>query len=92
MEKSNNQFNEVLKKAQKLGYAEPGNPKLDLNGYDAFPKVRILSALAFNNKISKKKCLMEGLDDIALSMEKISQIDNFEKRLIQDKPWLIRND
>jgi len=40
----------------------------------------------------KKKCLMEGLDDIALSMEKISQIDNFEKRLIEDKPWLIKND
>ena len=54
MEKSNNQFKDVLKKAQKLGYAEPGNPKLDLNGYDAFAKVRILSALAFNNKISKK--------------------------------------
>ena len=40
----------------------------------------------------KKKCLMEGLDDIALSMEKISQIDNFEKKLIQEKPWLIKND
>ena len=40
----------------------------------------------------KKKCLMEGLDDIALSMEKISQIDNFEKKLIQEKPWLIEND
>jgi 3-isopropylmalate/(R)-2-methylmalate dehydratase small subunit len=40
----------------------------------------------------KKKCLMEGLDDIALSMTKISQIDNFEKRLIENKPWLIKND
>ena len=40
----------------------------------------------------KKKCLMEGLDDIALSMGKISQIDNFEKKLIQEKPWLITND
>ena len=40
----------------------------------------------------KKKCLLEGLDDIALSMAKISQIDNFEKRLIEDKPWLIKND
>ena len=40
----------------------------------------------------KKKCLIEGLDDIALSMEKIPQIDIFEKRLIQDKPWLINND
>ena len=40
----------------------------------------------------KKKCLIEGLDDIALSMEKISQIDNFEKKLIKDKPWLLKND
>ena len=40
----------------------------------------------------KKKCLMEGLDDIALSMAKISQIDNFEKKLKEDKPWLIKND
>ena len=40
----------------------------------------------------KKKCLIEGLDDIALSMEKISQIDNFEKKLIKDRPWLLKND
>ena len=40
----------------------------------------------------RKQCLMEGLDDIALSLEKISQIDNFEKKLIQDKPWLMKND
>ena len=40
----------------------------------------------------KKKCLIEGLDDIALSMEKITQIDNFEKKLIKDKPWLLKND
>ena len=35
---------------------------------------------------------MEGLDDIALSMEKISQIDNFEKKIKIDKPWLLNND
>jgi hypothetical protein len=35
---------------------------------------------------------MEGLDDIALSMEKISEIDNFEKKLLEDKPWLLKND
>ena len=40
----------------------------------------------------KKKCLIEGLDDIALSMEKIPQIDDFEKKLIKDKPWLLKND
>ena len=76
MENSNQNFSEVLKKAQKLGYAEPGNPKLDLNGFDAFAKVRILSALAFNSKISKHKCLMEGIEKIELKDIKIAnQLD-----------------
>jgi len=76
MENSNQKFSEVLKKAQKLGYAEPGNPKLDLNGFDAFAKVRILSALAFHSKISKYKCLMEGIEKIELKDIKIAnQLD-----------------
>ena len=49
-------------------------------------------AIQFEVDAFKKKCLIEGLDDIALSMEKISQIDNFEKKLIKDKPWLLKND
>ena len=76
MENSNQKFNDVLIKAQKLGYAEPGNPKLDLNGFDAFAKVRILSALAFNSKISQHKCLMEGIEKIELKDIKIAnQLD-----------------
>tara|TARA_Y100000992_G_scaffold203043_1_gene138607 strand:- start:370 stop:1662 length:1293 start_codon:yes stop_codon:yes gene_type:complete len=72
MENSNETFDRVLKKAQKLGYAEPGNPKLDLNGFDAFAKVRILSALSFNTKISKNKCIMEGIENIKLEDIKIA--------------------
>ena len=49
-------------------------------------------SIKFDVDAFKKKCLIEGLDDIALSMEKISQIDNFEKKLIKDKPWLLKND
>ena len=64
MEKTGDSFKNVLKKAQDLGYAEPGNPKLDLNGYDTLAKVKILSALAFNKKISKSNCLMEGIEKI----------------------------
>ena len=64
MEKTGDTFKSVLKKAQSLGYAEPGNPKLDLNGYDTLAKVKILSALAFNKKISKSNCLMEGIESI----------------------------
>ena len=71
MEKSNETFERVLKKAQILGYAEPGNPKLDLNGFDAFAKIRILSALSFNAKISKNKCIMEGIENIKLKDIKI---------------------
>ena len=72
MESSNESFDKVLLKAQKLGYAEPGNPKLDLNGFDAFAKVRILSALSFNAKISKNKCIMEGIQNIDLKDIKIA--------------------
>ncbi len=72
MENSNESFEKVLKKAQVLGYAEPGNPKLDLNGFDAFAKIKILSALSFNIKISKSKCIMEGIENIKLEDIKIA--------------------
>ena len=72
MENNNENFDTVLKKAQKLGYAEPGNPKLDLNGFDAFAKIRILSALSFNTKISKNNCIMEGIQNIKLEDIKIA--------------------
>ncbi len=72
MENSNESFEKVLKKAQALGYAEPGNPKLDLNGFDAFAKIRILSALSFNIKISKSNCIMEGIENIKLEDIKIA--------------------
>ena len=54
--------------------------------------------IKYGNKVAnfeldpfKKKCLMEGLDDIALSMEKISSIDDYEKKLQSTKPWVINN-
>ncbi len=36
----------------------------------------------------KKKCLLNGLDDIDLSMEKIDQIDDYEKKNNLNKPWI----
>jgi homoserine dehydrogenase len=82
MESSNDSFPNVLKKAQKFGYAEPGNPKLDLNGFDAFAKVRILSSLAFNTKISKHKCLMEGIEKIELKDIEIANQLNLRIKLL----------
>jgi 3-isopropylmalate/(R)-2-methylmalate dehydratase small subunit len=49
-------------------------------------------SIKFNVDAFKKKCLIEGLDDIGLSMEKVSHIDNFEKKIGVDKPWLMKND
>ena len=82
MRNSKDSFSNVLKKAQNLGYAEPGNPKLDLNGFDAFAKVRILSALAFNTKISKHKCLMEGIEKIELKDIEIANQLNSRIKLL----------
>jgi len=47
-----------------------------------------------NNKIKfeidpfKKKCLLEGLDDIALSLEKSEKISSFESKIVKNKPWI----
>ena len=49
-------------------------------------------SIKFDVDAFKKKCLIEGLDDIGLSMEKVSHIDNFEKKICVDKPWLMKND
>ena len=82
MEKSGDAFDKVLKKAQVLGYAEPSNPKLDLNGFDAFAKVKILSALAFNNLISKNKCIMEGIENINIKDIKLANQLNLRIKLL----------
>ena len=39
----------------------------------------------------KKKCLLEGLDDIALSLEKTDKIISFEKNLKNTKPWIFND-
>ncbi len=82
MEYTKDNFKNVLNKAQILGYAEPGNPKLDLNGYDAFAKVRILSSLAFNKKISNSKCLIDGIENIQYKDIEIANQLNFRIKLL----------
>ncbi len=36
----------------------------------------------------RKQCLLEGLDDIGLTMKKQPKIDGFEKTLAADRPWM----
>jgi len=82
MEVSKNSFFEVLKKAQNLGYAEPMNPKFDLNGHDTLSKVKILSALAFNKKISRNNCLMDGIENIEIEDIDMASKLNFRIKLL----------
>jgi len=39
----------------------------------------------------KKKCLLEGLDDIALSLEKTDKIISFKNKLKNLKPWIFND-
>jgi len=39
----------------------------------------------------KKKCLLEGLDDIALSFERLDKITSFEKKIKNKKPWIFND-
>ena len=39
----------------------------------------------------KKRCLIEGLDDIALSLEKSEKIISFEKKIKSTKPWIFND-
>ena len=50
------------------------------------------NVLKFELDQFKKKCLIEGLDDIDLSMKKVEQIDNYEKIINKNKPWMLRNE
>ena len=47
--------------------------------------------IKFHVDAFKKKCLLEGLDDIALSLAKKDKINNFEKNLKNNKPWIFND-
>lgn len=56
-------YAEVLKEAQKLGYAE-ANPTADVDGFDSMYKLSILSSMAFHTKIPYSKIFREGISSI----------------------------
>jgi len=56
-------YEEALKEAQRLGYAE-FNPTADVEGFDATYKISILSSLAFNKKICIENVYREGITGI----------------------------
>lgn len=63
METEGLDFNEALRQAQELGYAE-ADPTSDIDGYDAQYKLAILSSLAFGTKINIDNVYREGITNI----------------------------
>ena len=49
------------------------------------------SEIKFKVDSFKKKCLLEGLDDIALSLKKSDKIEIFEKNIKVKKPWIFND-
>ena len=44
--------------------------------------------ISFEVDAFRKKCLLDGLDDISLSLEKSNKITSYEKNIQKNKPWL----
>lgn len=56
-------FNDVLKEAQELGYAE-ADPTFDVEGIDAAHKLTILSSIAYGIPLQFERCFTEGISKI----------------------------
>lgn len=63
MENENSSYEEVLKKAQDLGYAE-ADPTADVGGFDAMRKIRILSSLIYNSQIDEQDIFTFGISSV----------------------------
>ena len=57
-------YEDCLKEAQRLGYAE-ANPTADVEGFDAAYKLSILSSLAFHTKVPFSKVFREGITGVS---------------------------
>jgi homoserine dehydrogenase len=71
MDEEGRAFDEVLKEAQNLGYAE-SDPTADIEGFDAASKAAIIAGLAFHSRVSVDDVYREGIssitaDDVAVA-------------------------
>lgn len=64
MEREGLSFEECLKDAQRLGYAE-ADPSFDVDGHDTAQKLAILASLAFGTKVAESAVYVEGISTIA---------------------------
>ena len=74
-------FADVLKDAQRLGYAE-ANPAADVEGLDAARKIVILAAMAFGKRIDPNSILCEGITGITAADSELAKEMGYTIKLI----------
>lgn len=74
-------YENVLKEAQELGYAE-ADPSGDVEGYDAAYKIATLATIAFNKRINIKNIYREGISKIQAEDMKYAHEFGFKIKLI----------
>ena len=94
-------YEDVLKEAQKLGYAE-ADPTSDVEGYDSAYKIAILSSISFRKRINIENVYKEGISKIKaqdikaandlgykIKLVALAQIDKNEKVDVRVHPMLV---
>ncbi len=64
MDRDNMKYEDALRQAQELGYAE-ANPTSDVEGYDAARKIAILASIAFHTRVRFQDVFVEGISKIS---------------------------
>jgi len=77
------QVDVIMEEAQK-----GENARITVNLEEQTVTITDGTAFAFEVDSFKKHCLLEGLDDIGLTMEKVASIDAFETQASQARPWV----
>jgi 3-isopropylmalate/(R)-2-methylmalate dehydratase small subunit len=68
--------------------ADTENPELSIDLTNQTIRRPNGGTVSFDIDPFRKKCLLEGLDDIGLTMEKGGDIDRFEENREKEMPWL----
>ncbi|MCG7298926.1 homoserine dehydrogenase [Brevibacterium sp. ACRRH] len=74
-------FDEALKTAQELGYAE-ADPTADVEGFDAAAKVAILASLAFHTPVTIDDVYVEGITSVTAEMVETARSQGFTIKLL----------
>jgi len=75
------QYDEILKEAQDLGYAE-ADPEFDVGGYDASHKLLILASIAYGIDAKPEDILIEGIENITQTDVAFAKEFGYEIKLL----------